>query len=69
MAITEKEIIHRLKYECEEAGGQKAWAKKNKINESFVSDVLNGRRSVSRSMAMTMGFNRETVFTPIPKPN
>ena len=65
MRLTEKEMVSHLRFECDLAGGQKAWCQKHKFNESFVSEVLNGRRDVSRSMALALGFRRETMFAKV----
>lgn len=65
MRLTEKELLSHLRIECDMEGGQKAWCKKHKFNESFLSEVLNERRPVSRSMALALGFKRETVFDKV----
>lgn len=37
---------------CEQAGGQRAWARQHGVSVSLVSEVLSGRRSAAKSIAI-----------------
>jgi hypothetical protein len=42
-----KEIVRLLRAEVERAGGQSAWARRERINRTQLNQVLSGRRDVS----------------------
>ena len=44
MVVTDKQLRKILKARCDEAGSQRAWAKKHGLEESVVSRVVNGDR-------------------------
>lgn len=60
--INEIGVRSMLRRQCRAAGSQKAWADLHKVSESFVSDVLRGRRDVSDYMASCLGLQRVIMF-------
>ena len=59
---TESELREKLRQECQQEGGQTAWAVKHGLSPQFVHDVLTERRYVTERMAEELGFRREIVF-------
>jgi hypothetical protein len=55
------EVLQRLRQACREAGSQKAWAYSAGLSESFVGDVLGGRRPLSDNVLRGLGLQRAEV--------
>lgn len=49
---------------CNEAGGQRAWAKANGFSEVDVSRALSGKRGFSDEMAAALGYEKKVLFSP-----
>jgi hypothetical protein len=60
--ITEPEIIAMLRAECVKAGSIKAWAVAHDLSDSFVGEVLSGRRKASDTIAQKIGYERKIMF-------
>lgn len=56
------DILAILNKKCKDAGGQKAFAEKHGISQSFISDVLNARRDIGPSILRAIGFARVTRY-------
>lgn len=41
---------------------QEGWAQHRGFSASFISDVLQGRRDVTESLATAMGYERKVIF-------
>ncbi len=54
------QAVNRLRDACRTSA--KAWALANGFSPQFVSDVLQGRREVSRKLGLALGLQRMTVF-------
>jgi hypothetical protein len=64
MKLTVEAIRKRLRLACKEAGSQKLWARANGVSESYVSDVLLGRRMPGKKILAPLGFEKgEAEFT------
>jgi len=64
MMLTADNMRQILRHRCEEAGGQKEWAKQNGFALSFVQFALSGDRHISARLAEALGYNRKVVFIP-----
>jgi hypothetical protein len=60
--ITEPEIIVMLRAECVKSGSIKAWAVAHDLSDSFVGEVLSGRRKPSDTIAQKLGYERKIMF-------
>jgi DNA-binding transcriptional regulator YdaS (Cro superfamily) len=60
--MTEKEVIERLRIACQNAGGQKAFAKLHGFSAAFVSDVVNGKRHPSDRVLEAIGLERVVTY-------
>lgn len=66
--MRENEIRVLLLKICRETpGGQGAWAKANGFHPSFVSDIIRGRRPLSRRLCEALGLER--IYMPKVAPN
>lgn len=57
-------LLKRLRRRIRRAGSQRAWAKEHRIDESVLSDVLNGRRDPSDRLCKALGVRRRLNFVP-----
>jgi predicted transcriptional regulator len=62
--LTEKQMLDVLWDLVAEHGSQKAVADVLGITQSYLSDILQGSRAVSDSLARKIGYIREAVFIP-----
>jgi predicted transcriptional regulator len=62
--LTEKQMLDVLWDLVAQHGSQKAAADVLGITPSYLSDILQGSRSVSDSLARKIGYIREAVFIP-----
>lgn len=53
--FTEDGVRRILAAECEEAGGQKAWADRHRISPAYVCDAIQGRRALGRKLLEALG--------------
>ena len=53
--LNESQVRNLLKRECDAAGGQKQWAEKHMISESYVCDALQCRRTLGRKLTEALG--------------
>ena len=60
--LTADRMRDLLRKQCELAGSQRAWAKKNDFSAAFISDVLLARRDVTESLAKALGYKRRVTF-------
>ena len=59
---TEHDILDDLTFAVERMGSQTAVAKDLGIGESFLGDILHGRRKVCKYLAGKLGWRKVTVF-------
>ena len=57
-----EQFIIRLREMASEMGSQKALAEKLGVTQSYLSDVLNGRREPGPKMLAALGLEAEKVF-------
>lgn len=53
--MTEADVVDLLRNECAAAGGQANWARAKKLSQSYVSDVLLGRRRPATACLNALG--------------
>lgn len=56
MIYNQQAMIDELRRQCDRDKGAKFWALKNGFSEGMVSQVLNGKTSISTNFAKAMGF-------------
>lgn len=56
--LTAEDVRSLLRRECEDAGGQKAWATENGLSAAYVNDVLRDRRAPGDSIAEILGLSK-----------
>lgn len=56
---TERALIKRIRELSDEAGGQRAFARKIGVSESLVSHVLAGRKRAGRALLAACGMRKE----------
>ncbi|MCJ2039878.1 transcriptional regulator [Methylobacterium sp. E-025] len=58
-------MIERLRAVCKAVGGQKVWAARNGISFSYLSDVINYRRTPGDSVLRSLNLQRsELTYEP-----
>jgi len=60
--LNKKQIRNTLAQACKSAGGQSAWAMRNKISTAYVNDCLQGRRDIGDKISSALGFRREVYY-------
>lgn len=60
--LTTEQFREELRARTRLDGSQKATAMKFRMSESFLSDILLGRREPSETIAKQMGYERGVVF-------
>lgn len=60
--FTHDDMLAILRHRCAEAGGQKPFAMSIGYSPQYLSDILQGRKDVSRNLARQLGFERKIVF-------
>ena len=55
-------VLALLRRRCDEAGGQKVWARANGISTAYVSDVLNGRREPGDGILRPLGLEKVVTY-------
>ena len=63
MTVADDVIRARLREVCRQAGGQRAWCRSVGENQSYVSEVILGRRPVSDRLAALLGFEKVVTVT------
>lgn len=56
--MTEHRVIQLLRASCRMTGSQRAWAKKHKMSEAYVSQVLNRTRLPGPAIQRALGIRR-----------
>jgi len=51
------------------AGGQRAWAAKTGIQQSIISETINGKREVSEPIINALGYVVQTICIPMRRLN
>lgn len=59
------EVVTLLRKKCAASGSAKRWAEENKVSESYVSDVLRGRREPAASILDALGLERITTYRKV----
>ena len=49
--LTADQVREMLRKECEKAGGQSAWARKHILQQSYVNEVVNGKRPINATIS------------------
>ena len=60
--MTAEEVVTLLRARCEKAGAAAKWAKANKMSQSYVSDILSGRREPSALVLGALGLERVVTY-------
>lgn len=50
------DIVRLISQECEQAGGQSAWARRHGVSISQLSEVINSRRAPNAKMLLALGY-------------
>lgn len=66
-ALSASGVIDFLRFEVEQAGGQKEWALANGVSPQLVNDVLHGRRAPSAKICKPLGLVRTTRYVRAPR--
>ena len=61
--LNSKQILEVLRKDIKKAGTQKDWALKHKLSPAFINDVLQGKRSVSDTIAEALGYDRLVMYS------
>lgn len=56
--LTNEQIRDLLRKETLKWGGQRKWARKNKVLNSHVNRIINGERDMMPSVAKALGYER-----------
>lgn len=56
-----------LQFMVQEAGSQKVVARRLGVSQSYICDVLSGRREVSASLARKLGYQRYVGYLLLPE--
>lgn len=62
--LNETAVREALVLACHRMGSQKAFAQAHGISEQFLSDMIHGRRDISKRIAALVGFKRTSIFLP-----
>lgn len=62
--MQEDDVRALLRADCERVGGQSVWAARAGVSASYVSDVLQKRRSIGASILAALGLRRVVTFEP-----
>lgn len=65
LALSGRDLREMLSRQCEEAGGQSAWARKHDVAVSQVCEALNGKREVSAGIIRAMGYMPVTRYLQV----
>jgi DNA-binding transcriptional regulator YdaS (Cro superfamily) len=63
--MTLDQVLALLRRQCDEAGGQAAWAKAVGVSPSYVSDVLVGRREPGAGILRHLGLVRVVTYRKV----
>lgn len=63
--LTEQEVIDRLRFAIEHAGGQRAFAEKHGFTPGYINDVLWRKRGLADRILTTLGIERLIVYRVI----
>jgi DNA-binding phage protein len=56
--LEEEEILHMLRSDIKDSGGQTAWARKHQVDRTVLSKVLHGHYPVTLSIAKALNLRR-----------
>jgi DNA-binding transcriptional regulator YdaS (Cro superfamily) len=65
---TDEEIRFKVVEACAAAGGQASFARSHGLLPQVVCEVVNGHRSVPASLAIALGYSRQTVYIKVNRP-
>ena len=60
--LTEERVLDMVRGAIHAEGSQKAWAQRIGLSESYLSDVLNGRRDISPRILKYLDLERVTTY-------
>lgn len=63
----EQAVRDALKLACFHAGGQNKFADLHNLSAVVISDMIRGKRTISRRIAAIVGFERVTTFRRVRK--
>ena len=53
--LSDKDIMQLLQNEVKRAGGQSAWARKNKVDRAHLNRILSGHKTISPTILKKLG--------------
>jgi hypothetical protein len=67
--MTKAQVLERLRKDCDDAGGIRAWSRGNGFSASFISDVLSGKIDPSKNLLRLLGYEAVKLvkYRPISK--
>jgi len=63
--ITEDELREILRQQCNELGNAAIWSRNNKVSNSYISDILSGRRPIGKKVASRLGMEAVKLYKKI----
>jgi hypothetical protein len=60
--LNQVDVFRELREACRAAGGQKAWAERHGVSQTFLSDVLNAKCGPGTSILRPLGLVQVTVY-------
>jgi plasmid maintenance system antidote protein VapI len=60
--MAKETVLQFIQRRVKEHGSQRAYAKHLGVSQAYLSDVINGRRDISKEMAQLLGYKRLTIF-------
>lgn len=61
--MTADDVRKILAAACDEAGSQRAWAKRHSLSAAYVNDVLLGRREPAEAICKALKIKRTVTYT------
>lgn len=63
--LTRDDLRHRLSQAIRDAGSQRAFAERAGVRQSYLSDILHGRRDMGERVLAALDLRRIERFVPI----
>jgi hypothetical protein len=67
-AVTDRQMVAKLRSACDAAGGVRPWARKNGVSPGTVQDILSGRNDMSESIGNKLGLIKRSYWFPFSPP-
>jgi hypothetical protein len=65
MGLSKADVITRLRDACQALGSENAWAKAHGMSQTYVFNVLRGRREPAERILLALGLRRRVIYEPI----